>query len=119
MILRLALCAQFQTDAVDAFDPHTIAMNDGWLLGRRRLRFRKWREPLVCCVRRALRQIERAGKDMHSRRLRTGPDHRPVSRRYGKPHLVAGWKHRTGVVELDADAVAFADRERGRVLVSV
>ena len=26
MILRLPLCAQFQTDAVDAFDPHAIAM---------------------------------------------------------------------------------------------
>ena len=33
MILRLALCAQFQTDAVDALNPHTIATKDGWLLG--------------------------------------------------------------------------------------
>ena len=33
VILRLLLCAQFQTNAVDAFNPHTIAMNDGWLLG--------------------------------------------------------------------------------------
>ena len=33
MILRLALCAQFQTDTVDALNPHTIATKDGWLLG--------------------------------------------------------------------------------------
>src|SRR3974377_1331711 len=30
MILRLPLCAQFQTDAVNAFNPHTIAIKDGW-----------------------------------------------------------------------------------------
>ena len=40
-------------------------------------------------VGRALRQIERASKELQRRRLRTGPDHRPVSRRYRKPHLVA------------------------------
>ncbi len=33
VILRFPLCAQFQTDAVDALNPDTIAVNDGWLLG--------------------------------------------------------------------------------------
>jgi hypothetical protein len=36
--LRFSLSAQFQ---IDTFDPHTIATEDGWLLGRRRLRFGK------------------------------------------------------------------------------
>src|SRR5262249_48499697 len=106
VILRLPLCAQFQTDAVNAFNPHTIAMKNGWLLGCRGLRFGKRRELGVCDVGRALRQIERAGKDLHGRRLRTGPDHRPVSRRYRKPHLVAGGKYRACIIELDAHAVA-------------
>ena len=61
VIVCLVLCGRFQTDAVDTFDPHTIAMNDGWLLGWRRLRFGKRRELRVCGVGRALRQIERAG----------------------------------------------------------
>src|SRR5271155_4076536 len=106
MILRLVLCAQFQANAVDTFDPHTIAMKDGWLLGWRRLRFGKRREPGVRDVGRALRQIERAGKDLQRRRLRTGPDHRPVGCRYRKPHLVAGRKYRARVIKLDAHAVA-------------
>src|ERR1700676_4519249 len=84
MILRVVLSAQFETDAVDAFNPHAIATRDGWLVGRPRLWFRKRREPRVCDVGRALRQIERASKDLQRRRLRTGPDHRPVSRRYRK-----------------------------------
>jgi len=46
VIFGLVLCAQFQTNAVDAFDPNTFAMNDGWLLGRRGLRFKK-RESLA------------------------------------------------------------------------
>jgi predicted site-specific integrase-resolvase len=50
----------------------------------------------------ALRQIEYAGKNLHSRRLRTGPDHRRVSRRYGRPHLVPGWKYRARVIEPEA-----------------
>ena len=29
----LVLCARFQTNAVDAFNPHTVATRDGWLLG--------------------------------------------------------------------------------------
>ncbi|MFZ1921137.1 MAG: hypothetical protein WB868_08905, partial [Xanthobacteraceae bacterium] len=33
MILGLVLCARFQTNAVDTFDPDTIATNDGWRLG--------------------------------------------------------------------------------------
>src|ERR1700757_5502053 len=44
VILRFPLRAQFQTNAVDTLDPHTIAMNDGWLLRWRRLRFAKRRE---------------------------------------------------------------------------
>ena len=32
MILRVVLRAQFETDAVDAFNPHTIVTSDGWLL---------------------------------------------------------------------------------------
>jgi hypothetical protein len=43
VILRLVLCSRFQANAVDTFDPHTIAANDGWLLRWRRLRFRKRR----------------------------------------------------------------------------
>jgi hypothetical protein len=50
VILRLPLCAQFQTDAVNAFNPHTIAMKNGWLLGCRGLRFGKRRELGVCGV---------------------------------------------------------------------
>ena len=64
VILRVPLRAQFQIDAVDALDPHTVAMKDGWLLGRRRLRFEKRRELGVRGVGRALRQVERAGKDL-------------------------------------------------------
>ena len=33
MILRVVLCAQFKTNAFDAFNPHTMATKDGWLLG--------------------------------------------------------------------------------------
>ena len=70
-------------------------------------------------VGRALRQIERAGKDLHGRRLRTGPDHRPVSRRYRKPHLVAGWKYRACIIELDAHSVALTYRQQGGLFVAL
>src|SRR6516225_5520553 len=49
-ILRLTLCAQCQTEAVEAFDPRAIAMENGWLLGRSRLGFGKGREPLVATL---------------------------------------------------------------------
>src|SRR6516225_10993161 len=94
-------------------------MKNGWLLGCRGLRFGKRRELGVCDVGRALRQIERAGKDLQRRRLRTGPDHRPVSRRYRKPHLVAGWKHRARIIELDAYPVALAYLKQGGLFVAL
>src|SRR5580704_16860586 len=94
-------------------------MDDGRLLRLRRFRFGKRREPGVCGIGRALRQIERAGKDRHSRRLRTGPDHRPVGRRYRKPHLVAGWKYRACIVELYAHAVALTWRQERGLFVAL
>src|SRR5262249_54142538 len=47
------------------------------------------------------------------------PDHRPVSRRYRKPHLVAERKYRACIVELNAHAVALARRQQGRPLVAL
>src|SRR5262245_20096138 len=79
----------------------------------------KRREFGVCDIRRALRQIERASKGLHSRRLRTGPDHRPVIRRYRKPQLVAGWKYRTCIIELDTHAIAFTYRQQGGLFVAL
>jgi hypothetical protein len=33
VILCVPLCAQLQTNAVDALNPDALAMNDGWFLG--------------------------------------------------------------------------------------
>ena len=58
VVLGLPRCAQFQIKALDALNPHTVAMCDGWLFGRRRLRFEERREFGVRRVGRTLRQLE-------------------------------------------------------------
>src|SRR5262249_17277248 len=47
------------------------------------------------------------------------PDHRPVSRGFPKPRLVAERKYRACIVELNAHAVALARRQQGGLLVAL
>ncbi len=92
VILRFPLCAQFQTDAVDALNPDTIAVNDGWLLGDAVSGSRKGESLASAAL------GERRGRSSVPANICSvavsglGEDHRPVRRGYRKPHLVAGWK---------------------------
>ena len=117
MILRVVLGAQFEADAVDAFNPDAIATRDGWLVGDAVCGSGRGESLASATLGQRCGRSSVPGVDLQRRRLRTRPNHRPVSRRYRKPHLVAGGKYRTCIVEPDADAVAFTYRQQSGLFV--